>query len=51
MLDLKQIQCFHLSLMTLIVFIPLAAAICMTAWPTPLLAAFWITESPAQATD
>ena len=38
----------HLSLMTLIVFIPLAAAICMTACPTPLLAAFWSTESPAR---
>lgn len=41
----------HLSLTTLIVFIPLAAAICITACPTPLLAAFCITESPAWTTD
>lgn len=40
---------FYLSRITFMVFIPLAAAICMTACPTPLLAAFWITESPIRA--
>lgn len=37
----------HLSLTTLMVLMPEALAIWITAWPTPLLAAFWMTESPA----
>lgn len=36
----------HLSRTTLMVLRPRAAAIWMTACPTPLLAAFWMTESP-----
>lgn len=38
----------HLSLTTLMVLMPVALAIWMTAWPTPLLAAFWMTESPGE---
>lgn len=38
----------HLSLTTLMVLTPVAFAIWMTAWPTPLLAAFWMTESPGE---
>lgn len=36
----------HLSRTTLMVLRPRAAAIWMTACPTPLLDAFWMTESP-----
>ena len=38
----------HLSRTTLMVLRPRAAAIWMTACPTPLLDAFWMTESPVE---
>lgn len=38
----------HLSRTTLTVLRPRAAAICMTACPTPLLDAFWMTQSPVE---
>lgn len=41
----------YLSLMMLMVFRPSAAAIWITACPTALLAAFWITVQPTQPTD
>lgn len=38
----------YLSLTTLMVFRRRAEAIWMTACPTPLLDAFWMTESPVE---
>jgi len=41
----------HLLRMMLTVLIPQAAAIWITAWPTPLLAPFWMTASPRTQTQ
>lgn len=46
--DTRPVPTTHLSRTTLMVLKPEALAIWITAWPTPLLAAFWMTESPAR---